>query len=83
LGEFSSAGTRRGAAPLPGNPRPVLGHGRLPRPRDPIARDQDPYPIMIPSDDDWENTRIWEPPLPKLKPHPPPDINTDDDAPPF
>ncbi|HEX6405280.1 MAG TPA: DUF222 domain-containing protein [Pseudonocardiaceae bacterium] len=48
----------------------------------PIARDRDPYPIMIPSDHNWENTQIWEQPLPKLKPQPPPDINTDG-TPPF
>jgi hypothetical protein len=31
---------------------------------DPIPYDQSPYPLVIPPDDDWEDTHIWEDPHP-------------------
>lgn len=49
---------------------------------DPISRDQDPYPIMIPADNHWEHAQTWDQPCPEPDPHPPPDIDADD-APPF
>jgi hypothetical protein len=31
---------------------------------DPIPRDQPQYPLMIPRDDGWEDTHIWDDPPP-------------------
>jgi Domain of unknown function (DUF222) len=40
---------------------------------DPIPRDRPPYPLMIPLDDGWEDTEIWEDPPPQPEPDPEPD----------
>ncbi|MGH3842567.1 MAG: DUF222 domain-containing protein [Pseudonocardiaceae bacterium] len=50
---------------------------------DPVPGDQPPYPIVTPSDEGWEDDRIWEQPPSEPEPDPPPDINPDDDPPPF
>ncbi|MCA1820993.1 MAG: HNH endonuclease [Pseudonocardia sp.] len=67
-----------------------LGHTycrRLPRIieplLDPVPRAQAPYPIGIRSDDNWENTQIWEQTLNEPEVHPPPEINIGNDPPPF
>ncbi|MGH3755009.1 MAG: hypothetical protein ACRDRP_20395, partial [Pseudonocardiaceae bacterium] len=50
---------------------------------DPIPRDHPPYPLVIPSDDDWEDTQIWEGPPPEPDPDPPPEPDPHPDDPPF
>ncbi len=69
-----------------------LGHSYQHRPPaiietlpDPIPGDQPHYPLTIPTDDDWENTEIWEdiPPEPDPEPDPPPEPDPSADLPPF
>ncbi|MGH3784855.1 MAG: hypothetical protein ACRDRO_30650 [Pseudonocardiaceae bacterium] len=54
---------------------------------DPIASDQPVYPLMLPPDDGWEDTHIWEQPPtepePEPEPEPPPRPDPLDDLPPF
>ncbi|MGH3770957.1 MAG: DUF222 domain-containing protein [Pseudonocardiaceae bacterium] len=50
---------------------------------DPIPRDQPPYPVMIPSDEGWEDSQVWEEPPPDPEPDPPPEPNPHGDVPPF
>ena len=50
-------------------PPPIFKYHRRPPPilgplPDPIPRDRPPYPLMIPLDDGWEDTEIWEDPHP-------------------
>ncbi|MGH3864799.1 MAG: DUF222 domain-containing protein [Pseudonocardiaceae bacterium] len=51
---------------------------------DPIPRDQPAYLRTTPPDDGWEDSQIWEDPLPEPEPaDPPPEPNPHDDIPPF
>ncbi|MDQ2884002.1 MAG: hypothetical protein M3Y48_23335 [Actinomycetota bacterium] len=52
---------------------------------DPIASDQPTYPLIIPPDDGWEDTQIWErpPAEPDPEPDPPPRPDPLEGLPPF
>ncbi|MGH3976004.1 MAG: HNH endonuclease signature motif containing protein, partial [Pseudonocardiaceae bacterium] len=50
---------------------------------DPIPHDQAPYPLIIPPDDGWEDTQIWDDPPPEPEPDPPPEPDPRSDIPPF
>lgn len=49
---------------------------------DPIPSDR-PYPLIIPPDDGWEDTQIWDDPPPEPEPDPPPEPDPSADIPPF
>ncbi|MGH3834815.1 MAG: hypothetical protein ACRDSF_03780 [Pseudonocardiaceae bacterium] len=50
---------------------------------DPIPHDQAPYPLIIPPDDGWEDTQIWDDPPPGPEPDPPPEPDPRAGIPPF
>ncbi len=67
-----------------------LGHSYHRRPPpileplpDPIPRDRPSYPLMVPVDDGWADTGIWEEPPPDPEPDPPPEPHPSADIPPF
>ncbi len=50
---------------------------------DPIPRDREPWPLIIPEDHDWETDQILEPPPPDPPPPPAPPHDPAKDPPPF
>ncbi|MGH3901708.1 MAG: hypothetical protein ACRDTA_26330, partial [Pseudonocardiaceae bacterium] len=83
LGRASSVVKTRMCVITRGSSGPAgLGHTYQQRPPaiieplpDPIPRDRPPYPLIIPPDDGWEDTRIWD--------DPPPEPESRADIPPF
>jgi Domain of unknown function (DUF222) len=70
--------------------RSRLGHTYLVRPSpiveplpDPIPRDRPAPPLVLPPDDDWDTSRLWDDTPPEADTKPPPEPDPDHDPPPF
>jgi hypothetical protein len=50
---------------------------------DPIPRDKPAPPLVVPPDEDWDSSRIWDDTPPEADTKPPPEPDPDNDAAPF